>query len=260
MADLEPDPGGFAIQFHEFRLQDYHKLRILHFGCHQESETPQCNRAGRKDPESLEIGVMVFCPPETGKSILPHPAKAVLFDGLLPASECGLIFSRIREEVQWQSREIVLFGKKIMQPRLVAWQGDPGCAYRYSGVTWNPDPWSPEVQKIRELVSRVTGSFFNGVLLNLYRDGSDSMGWHSDDEPELGEEPVIASVSLGEPRRFLFRKIGNPEEKVETLLQDGSLLVMSGQAQQLWQHSLPKSARVKDPRINLTFRKIDPHS
>jgi alkylated DNA repair dioxygenase AlkB len=105
-------------------------------------------------------------------------------------------------------------------------------------------------------VSDFTGELFNGVLINMYREGQDSMGWHSDDEKELGKEPVIASISLGASRRFLFREKENRKEKREVFLKDGSLLVMEGRTQELWQHCLPRSAKVKDSRINLTFRRI----
>lgn len=170
--------------------------------------------------------------------------------------ESHRLFEQIRHETRWQEREIVMFGKRVMQPRLVAWQGDPGKSYRYSGVTWEPDPWGAGVAGIRDRLVDLLGVHFNSVLLNLYRDGQDSMGWHRDNEPELGPEPCIASVSLGAVRKFRFRKVGDPSQKVEVELASGSLLVMSGRTQELWQHELPKMLRVKEPRINLTFRTI----
>ncbi|MBU6154316.1 MAG: alpha-ketoglutarate-dependent dioxygenase AlkB [Bdellovibrionales bacterium] len=189
-------------------------------------------------------------------SLLPFPCEVFLLEEFLSPSTCAELFEQVRGQVRWQTREISLFGKKVLQPRLVAWQGDSGCSYRYSGITWNPDLWSPAVERIRELLAAATGFAFNGVLLNLYRDGRDSMGWHSDDEPELGQNPVIASVSLGASRRFLFRNRLEQKQKVEVDLKDGSLLIMSGPTQQLWQHSLPRSAKAHEARINLTFRKI----
>ena len=191
-----------------------------------------------------------------GVNLLPVPSEAFLIDAFLDQKESHRFFSEIKEQVKWQTREIFLFGRRVLQPRLVAWQGDSGCSYRYSGTTWNPDPWSPAVHRVRELVCDATGVEFNGVLLNLYRDGRDSMGWHSDDEPELGVNPVIASVSLGASRRFLFRNRLDQKQKLELDLKDGSLLVMAGATQELWQHSIPKSAKVGGERINLTFRRI----
>jgi alkylated DNA repair dioxygenase AlkB len=194
--------------------------------------------------------------PDFGVNLLPAPSRAFLIDPFLDQKESSRFFSEVEQQVKWQAREILIFGRRVLQPRLVAWQGDPGCDYRYSGTTWTPDPWSPSVLRLRDLVSRFTGESFNGVLINFYRNGQDSMGWHSDDEVELGENPVIASVSLGADRRFLFRNKAEKKQKFEIELKDGSLLIMSGATQALWQHSLPKSAGVKDKRINLTFRRI----
>ncbi len=208
------------------------------------------------DTVSMRAGKFRFS--DHTSSLLPSPSEVFLLDGFLSPSISIELFEQVRSEVQWQTREISLFGKKVLQPRLVAWQGDSGCSYRYSGITWNPDPWSPAVQRIRGLVSDVTDFDFNGVLLNLYRDGRDSMGWHSDDETELGHNPVIASISLGASRRFLFRNRLDQKQKVEVDLKDGSLLIMAGPTQKLWQHSLPKSAKVGEARINLTFRRIVP--
>jgi alkylated DNA repair dioxygenase AlkB len=190
------------------------------------------------------------------RNILAPPAHVESFPGFIDAGVAQQLFEQIRRETRWQEREIVMFGKRVMQPRLVAWQGDPGKSYRYSGVTWDPDPWGEAVGRVRDRLSVLLGVRFNSVLLNLYRDGRDSMGWHRDDEPELGSDPCIASVSLGAVRKFRFRKVGNPRQKVEIELGSGSLLVMSGRTQELWQHELPKMLRVKEPRINLTFRTI----
>lgn len=189
-------------------------------------------------------------------SLLPSPAHVVWVEHFIDTEESVELFQRIHSETRWQEREIMMFGRRVMQPRLVAWQGDPGKSYRYSGVTWNPDPWGAGVAEIRDRLMAKLGVRFNSVLLNLYRDGRDCMGWHRDDEPELGPEPCIASVSLGAVRRFCFRKLGDSDQKAEIALGNGSLLVMSGRTQELWQHALPRMLRVKEPRINLTFRVI----
>jgi alkylated DNA repair dioxygenase AlkB len=214
--------------------------------CHESLESHFMNKAPTEDRTKPDFGV----------NLLPAPSRAFLIDPFLDQKQSFRFFSEIEQQVQWQSREILIFGKRVLQPRLVSWQGDSGCDYRYSGTTWTPDPWSPAVSRIRKLVSEFTGELFNGVLINMYRGGQDSMGWHSDDEVELGKAPVIASISLGGSRRFLFRKKENLKEKREVVLKDGSLLVMEGSTQELWQHSIPRSAKVKEARINLTFRRI----
>lgn len=191
-----------------------------------------------------------------GSSLLPPPARVEQMQGLFSPEESHTYFEKIQSGTRWQEREIMMFGKRVMQPRLVAWQGDPGRSYRYSGVTWDPDPWGAAILEIRERLALLLGIRFNSVLLNLYRDGHDCMGWHRDNEPELGSEPVIASVSFGAVRRFRFRRVGDPRQKVELELGSGSLLVMSGRTQELWQHALPRMLRVTEPRINLTFRVI----
>lgn len=189
-------------------------------------------------------------------NLLSGEGEAYLIEGFLTPAEADLAFEAIHRETRWESREITLFGKKVLQPRLVAWQADPGKTYRYSGSTLEPAPWGRSVAGLRERVSEALNHPFNSVLLNLYRDGKDSMGWHRDNEPELGHHPVIASVSLGVSRRFLFRRYLNPTDKTEVLLTHGSLLVMRGECQDRWEHSLPKALRATQPRINLTFRSV----
>jgi len=154
--------------------------------------------------------------------------------------------------LDWSQREIVLFGRRRQQPRLVAWHGDPGACYRYSGLTLLPAPWHPALLEIRERLAEHTDAVFNSVLANAYRDGCDSMGWHRDDEPELGPMPVIASVSLGAERRLLIRARGQPS--VGLKLEAGSLLLMRGDFQQRYQHALPKTRQPVGLRINLTYR------
>lgn len=140
-------------------------------------------------------------------------------------------------------------------PRLQAWYGDNYQAYTYSGLTMKALPWTPELGELRKRIEQHTGFLFNSCLANLYRDGNDTVGWHSDDEPELGVNPTIASLSLGESRDFqLKHKI--TKEKLTIPLKTGGLLLMSGETQHYWQHCIPRTKRVKSPRINLTFRLI----
>lgn len=156
----------------------------------------------------------------------------------------------------WTQPEIRLYGRQVAVPRLVAWYGDSQAAYRYSGLQHEPLAWTPLLQGVRQRLERETGHRFNGVLLNLYRDGGDAMGWHSDDEVELGRNPVVASLSLGAERRFDLRRKGSGRIQHSLLLGHGSLLVMSGATQHHWQHQIARTSKVSQPRLNLTFRLI----
>ena len=160
--------------------------------------------------------------------------------------------------IDWRQEYVRLPGKRVPMPRLSAWYGDPGCSYRYSGHTYQPSPWTETLQDIRLRVEAISDAVFNSVLLNLYRDGSDSMSWHSDAEPELGRDPLIASVSLGGVRRFKLRHKRLEEAGLDLDLAHGSLLVMAGSLQHHWRHALPKTRRPVAARINLTFRLIKP--
>lgn len=172
---------------------------------------------------------------------------------LLSPAEADRAQQTLIHELDWQQESITLFGRSVLQPRLQAWYGDK--SYTYSGLTMAPKPWTPALTHLRQLCEQVTGSEFNSVLANLYRDGQDSMGWHQDNEPELGQQPIIASLSLGESRRFILRHL-HSKEKFELSLGHGSLLVMAGDTQRYWQHSVPKTKQPRAARINLTFRHI----
>ncbi len=178
--------------------------------------------------------------------------------GWMPAAEADGLLVELLEHVQWEVHRIRLFGRQIDSPRLSCWMGDPEARYRYSGAYFEPHPWLPALMPVRRRLEEQTGARFNSVLLNRYRDGRDGMGWHSDDEPELGPEPVIASLSLGAPRRFVLRERTAPSHKAEVVLVHGALLVMAGTTQQRFQHALPKTARPCGERINLTFRWVEP--
>ena len=155
----------------------------------------------------------------------------------------------------WETHFVRIFGREIPAPRQSSWHGDPHCSYRYSKVRYEPKAWTPALTQVRNILAMTGIGEFNCVLANFYRSGSDSMGWHSDSEPELGPDPLIASVSLGAPRRFCLRHKMGPD-KHELLLTSGSLLVMAEGAQKNYQHALPKMANVGAPRVNLTFRQI----
>lgn len=176
--------------------------------------------------------------------------------GWLPRAQAGALQAALLREIPWEVHRIRMFGRLVDSPRLSCWMGDADARYRYSGADFLPHPWADVLLPIRERLQEELGTRFNSVLLNRYRSGTDSMGWHSDDEPELGPQPVIASLSLGAPRRFLLRRRDQHAAKAEFLLADGDLLVMASSTQAHYQHALPKSSRVHAERINLTFRWI----
>ena len=185
--------------------------------------------------------------------LIEAPDAELLFDeAFLPDDP----FDSLRAAIPWTQGAIRMFGRTIPEPRLSCWMGDPGARYRYSGRDLTPLPWAPAVAAIRAAVERAADAPFNSVLANLYRGGDDAMGWHADDEPELGEAPVIASVSLGAARRFCLKHKRIKGRRLELSLGGGSLLVMRGATQACWLHSVPRTKRPVGPRINLTFRQI----
>jgi alkylated DNA repair dioxygenase AlkB len=172
------------------------------------------------------------------------------------AERADALFEMLRREIPWEQHHPRLFGREVTSPRLSCWIGDEGTTYTYSRTRFEPRPWTPALASLRaDLLARF-GLLFNSVLANLYRDGRDSMGWHSDDEPELGPEPVIASLSFGALRRFRFRSRETRRMSLAIDLAHGSLLVMRGATQRLYQHDLPKTAADLGARVNLTFRLI----
>lgn len=196
------------------------------------------------------------------REVLPHDGSALLNESWLDLGAADELFSRLMTEIPWQSHDLVLFGKKMAEPRLSAWIADAGISYAYSGVRRIPETWTPALSELRTLcestlASRFPNVAFNSVLANLYRSGNDSMGWHADDEPELGPTPIIASLSLGDERRFDFRH-RTSGDTVRVNLPHGSLLVMSGNTQTRWKHCLAKTKASRSPRINLTYRLVLP--
>ena len=189
---------------------------------------------------------------------LALPGADLAFDPhWLPAPEADALFAALRAEVPWEVHRLRLFGREVASPRLSCWIGDPDAVYAYSGSTFTPHPWPPSLSPVRRLLAGTLGVDFNSVLANLYRDGRDAMGWHSDDEPELGPAPLIASLSVGATRRFAFKSRDAQERRLTLDLPHGSLLVMRGDTQRRYRHALPRTARPVGPRINLTFRRIE---
>ena len=166
--------------------------------------------------------------------------------------------AELNAQTPWQQPQVQIYGRQLPVPRLVAWYGDAEASYRYSGLTHQPLLWTPLLTEIRARVVEAVGQPLNGVLLNYYRDGNDSMGWHSDDEAELGANPLVASLNLGGTRRFDLRRKGQSRIEHSLLLNHGSLLVMSGPTQHYWQHQVAKTRSACAPRLNLTFRLIKP--
>jgi alkylated DNA repair dioxygenase AlkB len=190
-------------------------------------------------------------------NILPKDGEVLFYPGFFSADECRRYLTTLQKEIAWKQEPIVIFGKKILQPRLTAWLGDEGTTYRYSGLTMHPQKWTPSILEIKNKIEAISnGVKFNSVLLNLYRDGQDSMGWHRDNEKELGPNPTIGSVTFGAERKFIFRHYQEKNLKKEVALTNGSYLVMKGETQHHWQHALPKVSQATGVRINLTFRRL----
>lgn len=189
-------------------------------------------------------------------NILAEKGEALYFPVFFNPSQSDMFLLRLREEINWKQEPIWMFGKKVMQPRLTAFYGNPGVNYGYSGIQMQVFPWNEVLLDIKNEIEKFSQTKFTHVLLNYYRDGQDSMGWHRDNEPELGLNPFIASVSFGVPRKFQFRCYHDKSVKTELLLEHGSLLLMAGETQHFWEHQIPKSKKIQGERINLTFRRI----
>lgn len=189
--------------------------------------------------------------------ILPQ-AELLLIRDAIPQALAARAFDELRRGLPWRQEEITLFGKRVMQPRLLSWHGDSGAVYRYSFVTHEPQPWTPLLLELREIAQALSGSSFNSVLANLYRDGADSNGWHADNEPELGKHPLIASLSFGATRDFRLKHRDRQvfSDTLTIPLAHASMLIMRGGMQAHWLHELPKRKRVSAARINLTFRAV----
>ncbi len=164
-------------------------------------------------------------------------------------------FDTLLKKIEWKQEEMKIYGKVIKFPRLTAWYGDNNKAYSFSGINLRPTIWTDELLQIKEIIEPKCNVHFNSVLLNLYRNGNDSISWHTDAEKELGKNPVIASVNFGETRKFQLRHRAT-KQKIELKLKHGSLLIMKGSLQHFWQHQVPKTKKIVDKRINLTFRII----
>jgi len=191
-----------------------------------------------------------------GRNILPFDGDTFLYENFFSEREADQYFRSLREQIQWKQEEIIMFGKRVMQPRLTALYGDAGKSYRYSGITMHPTAWTNELLAIKQQIEVLCGLSFSTSLLNYYRNGLDSMGWHRDNERELGINPAIASVSFGSARVFQFRHHLEKRNVQSVQLTHGSLLLMKGTTQHCWYHQLPKTKVSTGERINITFRQI----
>lgn len=160
------------------------------------------------------------------------------------------------KNIAWQQDSVKLYGKTHELPRISAWYGDTGKDYKYSGLLLHPKPWNPALLWMKKQIESVCNTPFNSVLLNWYRSGLDHISWHTDAEPELGKNPTIASLNFGEQRRFLLRRNDDHSDKIEIVLGHADLLVMQGELQHHWQHSVPKQTKISKGRLNMTFRHI----
>ena len=183
-------------------------------------------------------------------------AEVDFYPSLFNLVESDALFTELQNNIDWKQEQIKFYGKMIDLPRLTAWYGDDGKSYKYSGITVEPNEWIETLLRIKTKIEAVSNVRFNSVLLNLYRGERDSVSWHSDDEPELGRNPVIGSVSFGAVRNFQFKHRLNPELRQKLDLTHGSFLLMKGPTQHFWQHQIPKTTKSLGVRINLTFRVI----
>ncbi len=195
--------------------------------------------------------------PTTDERIeLPPSGHALFSRQWLRQGAATRLLDELLQGIQWQQPDIKLFGRTMPIPRMQAWIGDEGAKYRYSGIDLEPAPWPRSLRPVRDALERKLQVPFNSVLANLYRDGTDCMHWHADDEPALGDNPTIASLSLGAARDFRLRRRDRQSEAVTVTLGNGDLLSMLGEVQTHWQHALPRRKGVTAPRVNLTFRRI----
>ena len=196
-----------------------------------------------------------FFSPDPQRNLLPCDGEVFDHGVIFCPREADGWMEELRDSVPWQHDEVMMFGKRIVTAREVAWYADMGISYRYSGVVRHPHPWSASLLELKAIVEKHCGVVFHSCLLNLYHHGEQGMGWHSDDEESIVAQSPIASLSFGAERRFCF-KHKREALRCETALAHGSLLVMQGATQQCWLHRIPQMKAVKEPRINLTFRQM----
>lgn len=187
------------------------------------------------------------------KNPLPYDGDTTYFNMVFSEGQSNAYFNRLLNTIEWRNDELIMFGKRIVTKRKTAWYGEKPFQYSYSNTTKTALPWTKELMEIKAIIEAKTNRKFNSCLLNLYHNGEEGMGWHSDDEPEMKKNEAIASVSFGVPRKFVLRH-KKTKEKIELILENGSVLIMEGDTQTHWQHAIPKTKKIDRSRINLTFR------
>lgn len=198
----------------------------------------------------------IFSPePEYGVPVKINNGEYIYIPDFYEKSIADKYLNRLISDIKWKQESMKMYGKEIPFPRLTSWYGDDDKPYSFSGIKLQPHSWSPGLLKIKQDIELKANVSFNSVLLNLYRDGKDSISWHTDAEKELGKNPVIASVNFGAERKFQL-KHKETNERIDILLKHGSLLIMQGELQHFWKHQIPKSKKVTQERVNLTFRVI----
>lgn len=188
-------------------------------------------------------------------NLLPKDGVVNYYGKLFGKEKTEFYFQRLLEGIEWTQDEVIIFGKKITTKRKVAWYGESPFEYTYSNTTKRALPWTQELLEIKQAIEQESGESFNSCLLNLYHNGEEGMGWHCDNEPDLKRDGAIASISLGAERKFVF-KHKDSKERIEIILENGSLLIMKNETQRYWLHTLPKSRKVQGIRVNLTFREM----
>lgn len=190
------------------------------------------------------------------QNILPSGGEVYYIPKLFSKEKSDEYFSRLMTDIQWKQEPIKIFGREILQPRLTAWYGDVNKPYTYSGLIMEANEWIPVLEDLKSAADQYSGSTSTSALLNLYRNGNDGLGWHRDNEKVLGPTPVIASLSLGEERLFQLRNYADKKQVITLELEHGSLMIMKGSTQRNWEHRIPKTKKLKGPRINITFRTV----
>lgn len=192
----------------------------------------------------------------SGNNLLPYGGELYYIPNVFTREKSDEYFNQLFTEIRWKQEPIKIFGKEVMQPRLTAWYGDIAKPYSYSGITMAPNHWIHPLLEIKTEAEKYSGSVTTSALLNLYRDGNDGLGWHRDNEKVLGPAPTIASVSLGAVRTFQLRDYKGKKSLISLELQPGSIVIMKGESQKVWEHRVPKSKKAHGARINITFRII----
>jgi alkylated DNA repair dioxygenase AlkB len=191
-----------------------------------------------------------------GNNLLPYGGELYYVPDVFSREESDEYFNQLFTQIRWKQEPIKIFGKEVMQPRLTAWYGDVTKPYAYSGITMAPNHWIDPLLKIKSVADELSGAQSSSALLNLYRDGNDGLGWHRDNEKVLGPAPTISSVNFGAVRTFQLRDHKDKNNLISIGLQPGSIVIMKGASQQVWEHRVPKSKKFFGPRINITFRWI----